>query len=232
VALILFDRAVAVAVAVRRVLTARGDGSMATRLALIASLGVLAATAISAVVTLRTPEELPPLALDPPPAVGTVDTPAVEVPGTGARPADTTPPTSAHSAFTAAPPVSGPPADAPPATATASPVRVALRADFAVEDTALLSYGAAVTISNPGPPAVPDWKLVITLPRERLEITSVRGARASRDGAVWTFVPDGSAGQVPGGGSVRVTFRVSGAQTSSMPTACTIDGAACTGLPA
>ncbi|MGY0005495.1 cellulose binding domain-containing protein, partial [Micromonospora sp. I033] len=104
--------------------------------------------------------------------------------------------------------------------------------DFAVEESALLSYGAAVTISNPGPAAAADWTLVVVLPRESLQVTSVTGARTSRDGARWTFVPDGDTGRVPGGGTARVTFRVNGAAISATPTACTIDGVACTGLPA
>ncbi|WP_255544933.1 cellulose binding domain-containing protein [Micromonospora parastrephiae] len=95
----------------------------------------------------------------------------------------------------------------------------------------MLSYGASVTITNPGQVPVPQWTLAVTLPRESLRVSQVEGARAVQDGAVWTFVPDGSAGQVPGGASVRVTFRVNGAPVGAAPTACTIDGTTCTGMP-
>jgi len=87
-----------------------------------------------------------------------------------------------------------------------------------------------VTIGNPGPVPVPRWTLVVTLPRESLGVSGVEGAQASRDGAVWTFVPDRDAGQVAGSASVRVTFRVNGSLTGSAPKACTIDGVACAGL--
>ncbi|WP_433120472.1 cellulose binding domain-containing protein [Micromonospora sp. CA-246542] len=87
-----------------------------------------------------------------------------------------------------------------------------------------------MTISNPGPVPATRWTLTITLPRESLRVSAVEGARATQDGAVWTFVPDGSVGQVPGSGSTRVTFRVNGAVVGATPTACTIDGIACGGL--
>ncbi|MBM0256622.1 cellulose binding domain-containing protein [Micromonospora sp. 4G55] len=106
-----------------------------------------------------------------------------------------------------------------------------MRAAFAIEERALLSYGADVTISNAGRTRVTNWTLVITLPRESLEISSVSGARVTRAGATWTFVPDETTAEVAAGSSVLVSFRVSGAPISSTPTACTIDGAACTGLP-
>lgn len=117
-----------------------------------------------------------------------------------------------------------------PTGATAEPTPAALGADFAITDNALLSYGATVTISNPGSVPAPGWTLVVTLPRESLGVSGVEGAQASRDGAVWTFVPDPNTGQVPVNASVRVTFRVNGSLTGSAPKACTIDGVACSGL--
>ncbi|TDC25733.1 hypothetical protein E1211_30705, partial [Micromonospora sp. 15K316] len=150
-------------------------------------------------------------------------------PGAEARPAASSHPTLSHPAG-AASPTSAPP---PPSRATAStsaPAPTPLRAEFSIDESALLSYRAAVTISNPGAAPAPDWTLVVRLPRESLKVTAVTGARATRDGATWTFVPDGG-GQVPGRGSVQVTFRVAGALVSAAPTACTIDDVACTGLP-
>ncbi|MEU4481634.1 cellulose binding domain-containing protein [Micromonospora sp. NPDC023966] len=234
--IVLLDGVVAVAASARRAVLGRGDGSRLAHVAIVAALGVLLATAYSIVTVLRTPERLTPVAVGPgagvpatePAETGTPD----ERPGAiVATPRSSTPPVTR-----AAPPAPGPPAaprsaGTPSATTAAPPAPVALRADFAVEESALLSYGAAVTINNPGTAPAPDWHLVIVLPRESLQVTSVTGARTSRDGATWTFVPEGDTGRVPGGGMVRVTFRVSGAAISATPTACTIDGTACTGLP-
>ncbi|MET7668921.1 cellulose binding domain-containing protein [Micromonospora luteifusca] len=233
VAIIVLDRIVALVTAARRVLTGRDDFSRAAWVAMIAAVGVLIVTAASIIGVLRTPEELTPVALDPPPSVEQVGTPP---PGTSrpqARPAVTSPALSAPppaASATAVPPTAGASIRPAPTGTTAPPAAAPLNAEFTISDKALLSYGAAVTISNPGPGSVPQWTLAVTLPRESLRISAVEGARASRDGAVWTFVPDGTAGQVPGSASVRVTFRVDGSLTGAAPESCTIDGAACTGL--
>ncbi len=236
-ALILLDGIVAGAGSVRRALVGRGDGTRTVQVAIAASLGVLLATVYSIVAVLRTPERLIPVAVKPAPGVAATgvlvtETPS-EQPGSGTGLPHTSTPTATIESRPAGPPAT-PSAAAPSIegpSATAAPARAPLRADFSLDGKALLSYGAAVTIDNPGPTQVTDWVLVIVLPRKSLEVTSVAGAQASRDGATWTFVPAGSTGKVPGHGSVRVTFRVSGAAISSSPTACTIDGAACTGLP-
>ncbi|WP_444947533.1 cellulose binding domain-containing protein [Micromonospora ureilytica] len=232
VAIILLDRVVALVTATRRVLTGREDVSRATWVALVAALGVLIATAVSVVGVLRTPEKLTPVTLDPPPSVEQVGESPSGTPRAQARPAITSPavpappPASASSVPTAVASSTRP----TPTGATAEPTPAALGADFAITDNALLSYGATVTISNPGSVPAPRWTLVITLPRESLGVSGVEGAQASRDGAVWTFVPDTNSGQVPGSASVRVTFRVNGSLTGSAPKACTIDGAACSGV--
>lgn len=232
VAIILLDRIVAAAAAVRRVVTGRGDVSRATWIAVLAALGVVVATVISIIGVVRTPEQLAPVTLDPPPSVDQLGTPTAGTPRGQAKPAASSPPTSAPPSVNAAPPPVEPPTSAPAVTpSSASPTPAALGADFAIEDQALLSYGAAVTVSNPRPAPVTQWTLAITLPRESLRVSAVQGARATQDGAVWTFVPDGSVGQVPGSASVRVTFRVNGAAVGATPTACTIDGVACGGLP-
>ncbi|MFI7608621.1 cellulose binding domain-containing protein [Micromonospora sp. NPDC049366] len=227
--IILLDRVVALGESARRALTGRGDGSTVFRVAALASLAMLVATAIPVVVVLRTPERLAPVALDPPPGPAVPAAPELGTPGAQAQPARSARPTPDPHPSTTAPTGAPPPTSGGPATSSA-PATVPLRADFAIADSALLSYGAAVTIGNPGPAPAADWKLVITLPRKSLEVTSVTGARATRDGATWTFVPDGASGRVPGQGSVRVTFRVAGAPISAAPTGCTIDGATCAGL--
>ncbi|MGN9774470.1 cellulose binding domain-containing protein [Micromonospora sp. H33] len=227
VAIIILDWLVAAAGSVARALGGR-DGSRAVWVAVAASLGVVAATAVSVVLVLRAPERLAPVALDPPPDVAVVEPPLAGTPGREASPASTRP-APARSDPSRTTPSTRPSATPAPSSA-AAPTRPALTAAFAVTDTALLSYRAAVTIGNPGSGPVPSWTLVITLPEESTDVTAVEGARVSRDGATWTFVPDGPAGQVPGQGSVRVSFRVADSSISSLPTACAIDGAACTGL--
>ncbi|WP_198041341.1 cellulose binding domain-containing protein [Micromonospora chokoriensis] len=231
VAIILLDRVVALVTTARRVLTGQEDVSRATWVAVIAALGVLAATAISVVGLLRTPEKLTPVALDPPPPVQQVTSPP-GTPRAQAQPALTSPavPAPPPASASSVPPAVTASTRPTPTGATAVPTPAALTADFAITDNALLSYGASVTIGNPGPVPVPRWTLVVTLPRESLGVSGVEGAQASRDGAVWTFVPDGDAGQVAGNASVRVTFRVNGSLTGSAPKACTIDGVACAGL--
>ncbi|SCF37952.1 Cellulose binding domain-containing protein [Micromonospora viridifaciens] len=233
--IILLDGLVVGARAVRRALAGRGDGSRLAHVAIAASLGVLLATAYSIVAVLRTPERLTPVAVKPAPDAAAISVLTTGTPGEQSPPTTRTPtPASTGGRPTtpsAVPPPGAAPSVAVPPTTTA-PTRTPLRANFVVEENALLSYGAAVTIANPGPTEVTDWVLVIVLPRKSLEVTSVKGAQASRDGAVWTFVPQGSTGTVPGHGSVRVTFRVNGAAISATPTGCTIDEAACTGLPA
>ncbi|WCN79323.1 cellulose binding domain-containing protein [Micromonospora sp. LH3U1] len=233
-AIILLDRIVAFGTAARRVITGRDDVSRATWVAVIAALGVLVATAVSVVGVLRTPEKLTPVTLDPPSSVEQVGTPPAGSPRAQAQPAVTSPAVPAPppaASTTSVPPTAVASVRPTPTGSTASTTPVALNADFAIADNALLSYGAAVTISNPGAVSVPQWTLVVTLSRESLGVSAVEGARASRDGAVWTFVPDGSAAQVPANASIRVTFRVNGSLAGAAPKACTIDGAACTGLP-
>ncbi|MDG4758468.1 cellulose binding domain-containing protein [Micromonospora sp. WMMD710] len=231
VAIILLDRVVALAAATRRVFTGQGDISRATWVAVISALGVLVATTVSVVAVLRSPEKLAPVTLNPPPSVDQVGTPPAGTPRAHAIPAATSPPAVPPGSPTVAPTAGAATTGPSPSAATTAPSPGALGAEFAIADTALLSYGASVTISNPGQVPVPQWKLAVTLPRKSLRVSEVEGARAVQDGAVWTFVPDGSVGLVPGGASVRVTFRVNGAPVGAAPTACTIDGAACTGLP-
>ncbi|MFI7492356.1 cellulose binding domain-containing protein [Micromonospora echinaurantiaca] len=225
VAIIVLDRIMAAVASVRHVATGRADGATVARLALLAAGAVLVATAVAVVVVLRTPERLAPVALDPPRAVAVPTGAPAGGSGVQAEPPSSRPTSARPSTATssAAPATSG-------STATPPATGAALGAEFAIEERALLSYGAAVTIRNPGPGRATDWTLVVTLPRESLEVTAVSGARASRDGATWSFVPDGAGAAVPADGSVRVTFRVTGSPVSAGPTACTIDGTPCTGL--
>ncbi|MCW3841895.1 cellulose binding domain-containing protein [Micromonospora yasonensis] len=213
----------------RRVVDRAGAARLAP-MAVAATLGVLSATAYAIGMVPDSPERPAPVAVRP--DVTATGTTASGAPEEQPDESVLAPRASVRSATRVAPAGPAPPSVSASPPATTTPSRPPeLRARFAVETSALLSYGAAVTISNPGSDRVPDWALVIVLPRESLRVTSVSGARASQDGPTWTFLPDGSSGTVPGRGSVRVTFRVSGPAINATPTACTIDGAACTGLP-
>jgi hypothetical protein len=96
----------------------------------------------------------------------------------------------------------------------------------------LLGYRAQVTVSNPGPGRRDSWLLTVTLPRPTLTVSDVSGAVARQDGSTWTFTPDESAARIPPAASVTVSFVVRGATlVSAAPTACTIDGRPCDGIP-
>ncbi|MFD0786431.1 hypothetical protein ACFQZ8_21230, partial [Micromonospora azadirachtae] len=62
-AIVVLDRIVALAASARRTVIDRSMGSRAARIAVVASLTVLVATAIPVVLVLRTPERLAPVAL-------------------------------------------------------------------------------------------------------------------------------------------------------------------------
>jgi hypothetical protein len=95
----------------------------------------------------------------------------------------------------------------------------------------LASYRATVTVTNPGQVPVTGWSVTLTLPRETLTVSNASGATATRNAATWTFTPTAATGSVPAGASVTVTFQVNGAAVfDATPTACSIDGRACTGL--
>lgn len=108
-----------------------------------------------------------------------------------------------------------------------------LRARFSkvAGSESLTSYRATVTITNPRQVAVNSWTVTIILPRETLTLSNVGGATAARDSATWTIVPTAATASVAAGGSVSVSFQVNGAAVfDATPTACAIDGQACTGL--
>jgi hypothetical protein len=95
----------------------------------------------------------------------------------------------------------------------------------------LTSYRATLTVTNPGQEVVSSWTVIITLPRETLTLSNVEGATAGRNSTTWTIVPTADTTSVTAGGSVSVSFQVNGAAVfDATPTACTIDGQACTGL--
>lgn len=152
---------------------------------------------------------------------------ATSTPSTGASDGSTpaSPSGSASSAPTTRPPTVGP--------AGAAPQAQPLQARFGkvAGSEGLTGYRATVTITNPGPVAASGWKVTVTLPRETLTISNVDGATTDRRGAVWTLSPTTGTSSVGANGSVSITFQVNGAAIlDATPTACTIDGQACSGL--
>jgi hypothetical protein len=80
----------------------------------------------------------------------------------------------------------------------------------------------AVIITNPG---------TITVPPPANSVSAVSGATARQNDATWTFVPLDATRWILPGGSVRLSFQVNGVTLASAPTACTIDGQPCAGIP-
>ncbi|TDC77281.1 hypothetical protein E1193_22640 [Micromonospora sp. KC606] len=240
VAVVLLDVVGGVPAGLRRVLTDHGDGSRVLGWSVLSVVGLVVATALLVSVLHRAPDRLTPLARLPAPPLGVVGVPDRGEPRAGsASPPAPTPagfprPLTAPDRSPAAPELRRPsPAATPVAGSPSDPttgVPAALRAEFTVESRALLGYRAAVTISNPGPKPAVGWTLVVTLPRESSEVDAVTGARVTRSGATWTFVPEAATARVVGAGSVRVTFRVSGSVANAAPTDCAVDGTVCAGL--
>ncbi|WP_433796733.1 cellulose binding domain-containing protein [Actinoplanes sp. CA-252034] len=92
----------------------------------------------------------------------------------------------------------------------------------------LLGYRTEVTVTNPGPAVRKGWTLTVTLPRSTLRINQVKGATATQNEAVWTFVPDDTTTSVPAGEQVAISFEVHGATLiDAAPADCRIDTVPC-----
>jgi hypothetical protein len=165
-------------------------------------------------------------------AAGLPDRPAAP-----ASPAPSVSPTTAATSPAAASP--SPPAKAagigssPPASPSAGTSRVPapLAATYTTTPyvVGLLGYRTEVTVANPGPAARQGWTLTVTLPRSTLWINQVKGATATQQDAVWTFVPDDTTTAIPPGQDVTISFEVHGATLlDAAPADCRIDGAPCT----
>ncbi|MEO3744437.1 cellulose binding domain-containing protein [Plantactinospora sp. B5E13] len=200
----------------------RGDRALAVVI-VAAALAVVTGTGFVVAALLRAPDQLAPLGVAAPPS------PTPEAGGDDGRTpgeASGTPPASSP----LPPPPSrapNPPADTDADPGPPPPPPAALLGSYTTEDVTLLHYTASVTITNPGRSAAGDWTLVLTLPRQTQSIGLVDGAKVSRDGATWTFVPDQETRRVPAGGSVRVRFRVDGAVLDAAPTGCAVNGRPC-----
>ncbi|MEV1289714.1 cellulose binding domain-containing protein [Micromonospora sp. NPDC049679] len=188
-----------------------------------ATLAVLVGAATLAVVLLPGPPANTPSARQGAPEAAREATPHPGSPGIDA---------GAASPVSLAAPGPGPSSGTPTRPVVRpAPTPLPLAAQYATVDTALLSYGASVIITNPGPVPVSGWTLVVTLPGRTLTVSEVSGARASQSDAVWTFIPEPETRQVAAGGAVEVRFRVNGSLLSAAPTGCALDGRPCAVTP-
>ncbi|MEV4753683.1 cellulose binding domain-containing protein [Micromonospora sp. NPDC049559] len=190
----------------------------------VASAVLVAGTAILLVALLTGPGETGRPQVAPATEPGMVASVEPVTPGVGVSAEASAPPPAPRES------PAGPPAPPSPGSPQSAASAALLAARFAVDDKALISYGASVLISNSGSAPANGWTLVITLPRQTLSITDVVGAQATRNGATWTFVPDPSTAQVRAGAAAQVRFRVDGAPIGATPTSCTVNGRPCDGL--
>jgi hypothetical protein len=197
------------------------------------ALAAVAATALLVVVLVRSPDDpapgpgpaaaLPGLESRPP-AASAVAPSATTVSGSPTASATTR---TATGQATAPAPAPGTPRDgSSPAGSTSVP----LTASYATTAAGLLGYQMTVTVVNPGRTARDGWQLTVTFSRSTLEVTDVTGATATRNGAVWTFIPDETTTRVAAAGSVQVVFSVQGATLiDAAPQDCRIDASPCAG---
>jgi hypothetical protein len=129
---------------------------------------------------------------------------------------------------------------APPSTAAPSasssaatrsglnPAPTTLTASYETEDVRLSGYAGAITIHNSTGRAIQNWTIKITLPPLDLRVRDVEGATATTDRNEVTFTPVAATRELGAGASDKVMFQVDGL---GRPTACSIDGQPCDGIP-
>jgi uncharacterized protein YndB with AHSA1/START domain len=103
-----------------------------------------------------------------------------------------------------------------------------LTAAYKTEDVRVSGYDATITIQNPTGQAVRDWTVRLSLQLLDLRVRDVEGATAKPGRNEVIFTPVEATRSVSAGGSVKVSFRVDGL---GRPTACSIDGRPCHGIP-
>jgi uncharacterized protein YndB with AHSA1/START domain len=120
-------------------------------------------------------------------------------------------------------------ASAAPAAAGAA----SLTAAYQQEGAHLGGYTGRVTVTNPGPVPTEGWTVVMSIPMAvslpilGSTVRTISGASHKQDADTVTFTPTGDTRRVPPGKSVSFTFEVDGV---TKPTACTVDGRACSGI--
>ncbi|WP_033337374.1 cellulose binding domain-containing protein [Catenuloplanes japonicus] len=131
-------------------------------------------------------------------------------------------------------PPSLPPPSANTPAAPPSPGTVdALTAAYKTDADWAFGYRGKIDLANPGTVENGAWTVVITL-KNPIAVTKVTGAKFTQSGETVTFTPE--AGVLPvgaGGGTASFTFEadLKGSIFSDRePTACTINGRACSGV--
>jgi hypothetical protein len=136
---------------------------------------------------------------------------------------------SSHPPFVSAPTPAA--ASTAPDSPAATPQPAELAATFARrgQSGTLASYGASITITNPGEVTIHGWTVTLSLSRASLTVSDVNGATARQDGTRWIFSPSADTAEVAPHASVVVSLRVNGlAVLLAEPVDCTIDARPCT----
>lgn len=131
----------------------------------------------------------------------------------------------------------GAPSLPPPVAATSVPPSPGapdvLSAAYKTDADWAFGYRGKVDLANPGTVENGAWTVVITL-KDPIAVTKAAGASFSQSGETVTFTPEAGAQPVgAGGGALSFTFEadLKGAIFNDRaPTACTINGRACSGL--
>jgi uncharacterized protein YndB with AHSA1/START domain len=196
--------------------------------AVAAGAAALLLLAMVALLVGRATEVQPP---DPPQVGGAAPPPfqaSLPAPATAraTSPAATGPTAATGSA---APSAAAPSASGSATTRSAlTPAKPTLSASYETEEVRLSSYAGAITIHNPTGRTIQDWTIKITLPPLDLRVRDVEGATATTVHNEVTLTPVAATRELGVGASVKVRFQVDGL---GQPTACSIDGQPCEGIP-
>jgi hypothetical protein len=122
-----------------------------------------------------------------------------------------------------------PSAPAPPSAAPAPTAgTTGLAASYRTAQRWIGGYKGEVTIDNSGGVVADGWTVSVTLPLLGLAVSDTHGAEFRQSGRTVTFTPTGDTRAVGVSGSVHFDFAVNGV---GEPTGCTVNGAACAGIP-
>ncbi|WP_067971866.1 glycoside hydrolase family 18 chitinase [Nocardiopsis trehalosi] len=89
-------------------------------------------------------------------------------------------------------------------------------------------YSGQFTIDNDSGTALSNWTIRFTLPGGA-QVTSLWNATMARSGSDYTLTPPSWGASVPAGGTYTIGFNGTYAGGATAPTACTLDGAPCSG---
>ncbi|MFD9702596.1 cellulose binding domain-containing protein [Lentzea sp. NPDC059081] len=113
--------------------------------------------------------------------------------------------------------------------AAAAPSATGCRVDYAISSRWPGGFGAAVTVTNLGSP-VTGWQVAWTFAGDE-RITQLWNGSAAQSGARVSVTNASWNGAVATGGTVSFGFNATSGTTPAVPSAFTLNGAACTGSP-